>query len=174
MGLRVLPQLLGARLSGRYSEFQEAERLARVVGNVWAQISAMVWMVSLDPSPRVGRHLCRLVRASGWRRPVLVPQSVLSDAVLGLAAIGLRGQELIELALASGRLTTAAEVAARHASDSSLPEATRVLGVEALTRISTSHARVILADLGRANDPVGRVARRAATRPPRAAGLTDR
>ena len=174
VGLRVLPQLLSARLSGRYTEFQEAERLARVVGNVWAQTSALVWMVSIDPSPRVGRHLCQLLRASGWRRPVLVPKSVLSDAVLGLAAIGVRGQELIELALASGRLTTATEVAARHASDRSLPDPMRVLGVEALAKIGTTHARGILADLARTNDPVGRVARGAATRTPGAAGLTDR
>ncbi len=174
VGLRVLPQLLGARLSGRYSEFQEAERLARAVGNVWAQISAMVWMVSIDPSPRVGAHLHRLIRSSGWRRPVLVPQSVLSDAVLGLVAIGLRGQELIELALASGQLTTATDVAARHASDSGLPDATRVVGVEALTKIGTTHARVVLADLARMNGSVGRVARGAATRIPHAAGLTDR
>lgn len=174
VGLRVVPQLLSARLSGRYTEFQEAERLARVVGNVWAQTSALVWMVSIDPSPRVGRRLCQLLRATGWRRPVFVPQSVLSDAVLGLAGIGLRGQELIELALASGRLTTAAEIAARHASDGSLPDATRVLGVEALAKIGTTHARGILADLARTNDAVGRTARGASTRTPGAAGLTDR
>lgn len=174
IGLRVLPQLLVARLSGRYTEFREAERLARRAGNVWAQISAMIWMVSIDPSPALGRHLCRLLRATGWRRPILVPQSVLGEATLGLVAIGLRGQELIELALASGRLTAAAEVAARHASDESLPEGTRLLGVEALIKIGTTHARGILADLARTNDQVGSVARGISARAPRVAGLTDR
>jgi len=81
---------------------------------------------------------------------------------------------LIELALASGRSTTAAEVAARHASDRKLPEPIRLLGVEALTKIGTTHARGILADVGRAPDSVGRLARGVATRTPGAAGLTDR
>ena len=174
VGLRVLPQLLSARLSGRYTEFQEAEKLARAAGNVWAQVSALTWMVSIDPSPAVSRRLAQLIRASGWRRPVLVPPSILSDAVLGLVATGLRGQELIELALASGKATTAAEVASRHASDSRLPEGTRALGVEALAKIGTTHARGILATVGRTNDSVGRLAHRAAAKFPGAVGLTDR
>lgn len=174
VGLRVLPQLLSARVSNRYTEFQEAAKLARIAGNVWAQVSALTWMISLDPSVRVGRRLTQLLRASGWRRPVLVPQSVLSDAVLGLAATGHRGQELIELALASGRSTTAAEVAARHASDRGLSDAMRLLGVEALAKISTTHARGILTEVGRANDVVGRAARGTVARPHGTAGLSDR
>ena len=174
VGLRVLPQLLSARVSARYSEFQQAERLARVVGNVWAQVSALVWMVSLDPSPRVGRHLLKLLDTTGWRRPVFVPQAVLSDAVLGLTSLGMRGQSLIELALASGRQTTAAEVARQHAGDASLPMDLRTLGVEALSKIGTTHARALLADLGRSRDALGITARGFATRAPNLAGLTAR
>ena len=174
LGLRVLPQLLSARLSGRYTEFQETERLARTAGNVWAQVSALTWMVSIDPSPAVARRLAQLIRVSGWRRPVLVPSSILSDAALGLVATDVRGQELIELALASGKATTAAEVASRHASDSRLPEATRAMGVEALAKIGTTHARGILAAVGRSGDSVGQLAHRAAARAPRTVGLTDR
>lgn len=174
VGLRVLPRLLSAQLSGRYTEFQEAERLARAAGNVWAQASALTWMISLDPSPRVGRQLFRLLIASGWRRPVLVPQPVLSDAVLGLMSIGIRGQALIELALATGLPTTAADVARRHASDSTLDSEVRALGVEALSRIATTHARLMLSELGRTHDEIGRRARALVGRAPSVAGLSGR
>lgn len=173
-GLRVLPRLLSARLTGRYSEFQEAEKTARTVGNVWAQVSALVWMMSLDPSARVGRQLIRVIEATGWRRPVLVPQPVLSDAVLGLMSLGIRGQTLIELALASGRQSTATEVALRHAADPDLEGRLRVMGAEALSKIGTTHARMLLAELGRARDELGHAARGLATRAPALAGLTDR
>jgi DNA-binding CsgD family transcriptional regulator len=174
IGLRVLPQLLSARLTGRYSAFQDTERLARLVGNVWAQISALIWMVALDPSPRVGRQLVRLLVSSGWRRPVLVPQAVLSDAVLGLTSLGLRSQSLIELALASGRQTTATEVARRHAVDTGLDSSLRLLGVEALSKVGTTHARTLLAEIGSTRDELGSTARGLAARAPKLAGLTAR
>ena len=174
VGLRVLPQLLSARVSGRYSEFQDAERLARIAGNVWAQVSALVWMVALDPSPRAGRQLVRLLVSSGWRRPVLVPQAVLSDAVLGLTSLGMRDQSLIELALASGRQITATEVARRHTVDVGLNSELRLLGVEALSKIGTTHARTLLAEAGAAPDEIGSAARGLVARAPKIAGLTAR
>lgn len=174
VGLRVLPELLNAFVSQRYSGFHKTERLARQAGMVWAQVAALTWMVALDPTPRAAVHLSRLLRASGWRRPVLVPEAVLSDAALGLLALGVRGQPLIELALASGRSPTATEVASRHATDSTLDSAVRAMGLEALVRIGTTHARRVLADLTRNSPDVARFARTVAERTPRVAGLTDR
>lgn len=171
-GLQVLPQLLAARASRRYPDFRASEQLARRVGNVWAQVSSLVWMTALDPSPRIGRHLHQLLEMTGWRRPVLVPDAVLSDAVLGLMALGLRGRSLVEIALA-GRPTTATDVASRHALDLSLPSPMRLVGVEALLKIGTIHARQTLDLLARTPDEVGTAAR-ASERTARNAGLTDR
>ena len=174
VGLRVLPELLSAFVSHRYSGFQEAERLARQAGVVWAQVAALTWMVALDPSARTAAQLIRLLRASGWRRPVLVPEAVLGDAVLGLLSLGVRGQALIELALASGRGPAATEVAARHAADASLDIGVRAAALEALGRIGTSHARHLLADVARTSPEVARLAGIAEARAPRVAGLSDR
>jgi len=172
-GLQVLPQLLAACTSRRYADFRFGEQLARRVGNVWAQVSALVWMTALDPSPRIGRHLYRLLEMTGWRRPVLVPESVLTDAVIGLMAIGLRGQPLVEIALA-GRPTTATDVASEHALDSSLPVPIRLAGVEALLKIGTIHARRTLGTLARHPDEVGAAARGSDAVAAGATGLTDR
>lgn len=162
-GLQVLPQLLAARATRRYAGFQACEHLARRVGNVWAQVSAMVWMTALDPSPRVARHLHQLLRLTGWRRPILVPDAVLSDAVVGLMALGVRDQALIEIALV-GRSTTATDVASRHATDSTLPLTIRLAAVEALAKIGTVHARQALGSLARDHGEVGVAARGGATR----------
>lgn len=174
LGLRVLPMLLSARVSRRYSEFQAVERAARTAGLVWAQVSALVWMMASDPSPVVGERLSRMLRLTGWRRPVLVPTAITADASLGMTTVGIRGQEVIELALATRQSTTAAEVAARHAADSELPAPLRTLGLEALSRIGTAHARGVLASLSRGGDEIAGSARSLASRRASLAGLTDR
>ena len=174
VGLRVLPELLSALLSKRYSGFHETERLARQAGMVWAQVAALIWMVALDPTPRTGVQLARLLRATGWRRPVFVPDNVLNDAALGLLSLGIRGQPLIELALASGRGATAIEVASRHATDTALDAKVREVALEALVRIGTTSARRVVADVTRAAPDLARRAGVTADPAPRAAGLTDR
>ena len=174
VGLRVLPELLHAFLSKRYSGFHETERLARQAGTVWAQVAALTWMVALDPTPRTAVQLARLLRASGWRRPVFVPDNVLSDAALGLLSLGVRGQVLIEFALASGRGAAAIEVASRHATDPTLHTSVRAVALEALVRIGTTNARRVLAEVARNSPDVARLAGVAADRAPRAAGLSDR
>lgn len=174
VGLRVLPELLTALHSQRYSGFHETERLARHAGMVWAQVTAMTWMVALDPTPRTGMRLARLLRASGWRRPVFVPEAILSDAALGLVSLDVRGQALIEFALASGRGGTATEVASRHATDPRLDRALRAVAMEALARIGTTHARRVLADVARDAPDVARLAGTVAERATSPAGLTDR
>ncbi len=173
-GLRVVPAYLEAWTTERYTAFQQVEDLSRAVGNVWAQVSALTWMIAIDPSPRIGARLLRLLQVSGWRRPVLVPEAVVSDAVLGMLSVGLRGQALIELALAAGRPTTAAEVASRHATDGGLTPQLRLAGVEALSAIGTSHARRLLSALTRQPDDVGRASRALVERGPRGVGLSTR
>lgn len=172
-GLRVLPELLSALVTRRYTSFQEVDRLARSVGNVWAQVAALAWMAALDPSPRVVRNLLRLTNATGWRRPILVPAPVLADAVLGMVATGARGQAILEMALASGRSTTAVEVAERHAADKSVAQRVRLAAVEALARIGTTHARRALMEISRDSE-IGKFARVWIAKPVRNAGLSDR
>lgn len=173
-GLRVLPELLSAQVSRNYSSLEHVERLARSVGNVWAQVSALTWMAARDPSPSIGRRYLRLLSASGWRRPALAPASVVAEAVLGMTALGLRSQVLVEVAVATGRPVLAADVAMRHAGDVGLRLADRIAAVEILARIGSTQARGSLAELARRPDEVGQSARAAIVRPPRGVGLTAR
>ena len=173
-GLRVLPAYLEAWTLERYTAFQRVEAQSRLVGNVWAQVAALTWMAAIDPSPRVGNRLLRLLQVTGWRRPVLVPVSTVSDAVVGMLSVGIRGQALMEMALTTGRPTTSAEVAARHATDGGLNMAVRLAGVEALSAIGTSHARQLLSCLVKQPDEVGRAARSLIKRGPRGVALTGR
>jgi len=174
VGLRVLPELLNSVATRRYSGFQESERLARQAGMVWAQVAALIWMNALDPSPKVSRSLLRLLTASGWRRPVLVPDAVVADAVVGMVASGVRGQAIVELALATTSVTIAAEIAITHASDSRLPSKMRAAAVEALATLGTSHSRRLMLQLARVDDETGAVVKALLSPTPRVAGLTDR
>jgi len=174
VGLRVLPELLNSVATRRYSGFQESERLARQAGMVWAQVAALIWMNALDPSPKVSRSLLRLLTASGWRRPVLVPDAVVADAVVGMVASGVRGQAIVELALATTSVTIAAEIAITHASDSRLPSKMRAAAVEALATLGTSHSRRLMLQLARVDDDTGAVVKALLCPTPRVAGLTDR
>ena len=174
VGLRVLPELLNAFVSRRYSGFQESERLARQAGMVWAQVVALIWMTALDPSPRASRNLLRLLTATGWRRPVFVPDTVVADAVVGMVASGVRGQAIVELALAGKSVTIAADIAMAHASDQRLPSTIRAAAIEALGKIGTSHSRRLMEQLARGGDDTGAAAKAMLAPPSRAVGLTDR
>ena len=50
-GLRVVPLLLRGISTHRPEDLRAAELVARQVGNVWAQVSALTWLVALDPQP---------------------------------------------------------------------------------------------------------------------------
>ena len=39
--------------------------------NVWAQVTALTWLVALNPQPVTLRWLHRLLESTGWRRPLL-------------------------------------------------------------------------------------------------------
>jgi DNA-binding CsgD family transcriptional regulator len=159
-GLRVLPFLLRAIVSHRPDDFRIAESAAREAGNVWAQVTALTWLVALNPQPVTLRWLHRLLESTGWRRPLFVPASVAADAALGLAAAGRRGVSIVELAGVGGRANVTVEVAMRHIDDAEAPEAARLAAVDALGKIGTTHTREILHRLSRRTDGIGLAARR--------------
>ena len=173
VGLRVLPLLFFAVTSRRPEDFQAAGRVAREAGNVWAQISALVWLAALNPTPRIGRWLAVLLEVTGWRRPVLVPPEIAADAALGLASLGLRGGAIVELASAAGRPNILLDVALRHVDDTAAPLEARLAAVEALGTLGTTRAGEVLARLGRRNDELGRRARLVSERR-RRTGLSER
>lgn len=159
-GLRVLPSLLRGIASRRPDDLRAAERLARQVGNVWAQVSALTWLVALDPQPVTVRWLHRLLETTGWRRPILVPPAVASDAALGLAAAGRRGVSIVEVAALGERANVTVEVAMRHIDDAEAPREARLTAVEVLGRLGTTHSREILHRVSRRTDEIGVGARR--------------
>jgi DNA-binding CsgD family transcriptional regulator len=159
-GLQVVPFLLRALATHRPEDFRMAESVAREAGSVWAQVTALTWLVALNPQPVTLRWLHRLLETTGWRRPVLVPASVAADAALGLAAAGRRGVSIVELAGVGGRANVTVEVAMRHIDDAEAPEAARLAAVDALGKIGTTHSREILHRLSRRTDGIGSGARR--------------
>jgi DNA-binding CsgD family transcriptional regulator len=123
-------------------------------------VTALTWLVALNPQPATLRWLHRLLQSTGWRRPLFVPSSVAADAALGLAAAGRRGVPIIELAGVGGRANVTVEVAMRHIDDAEAPDAARVVAVDALGKIGTTHTREILHRISRRTDGVGSAARR--------------
>jgi RNA polymerase sigma factor (sigma-70 family) len=158
--LRVLPLLLRGVATHRPDHLRDAELVARQVGNVWAQVSALTWLVALNPQPTAVRWLHRLLETTGWRRPILVPPTVAADAALGLAAAGKRGVSVVELAAVGGRANVTVEVAMRHIDDAEAPSVARLAAVEALGKLGTTHSREILHRLSRRTDEIGSAARR--------------
>lgn len=157
-GLRCLPLLIHGIASARSDALIEAEREARRAGTLWVQVSALTCLAALNPDASMSRRLVRLLLASGWRRPALVPSGIAADAALGMTSTGIRGIAPIELALASGRPNVTYEVARRHLEDTRTDEATRRTAVAALAEIGTTHARELLHRLARHSDPAGRAA----------------
>jgi DNA-binding NarL/FixJ family response regulator len=160
--------------SQRPDDLRAAESVARQVGSVWAQVSALTWLVALDPQPITTRWLHRLLETTGWRRPILVPATVAADAALGLATAGKRGVSLVELASVAGRANITVEVAMRHIDDVAAPRQARVASVETLGKLGTTHAREILHRVARRADELGAVARRIVTSRATATTLSER
>jgi DNA-binding CsgD family transcriptional regulator len=159
-GLRVVPLLLRGIASRRPEDLRAAEVVAREVGNVWAQVSALTWLVAVDPQPVAVRWLHRLLETTGWRRPILVPPAVAADAALGLAAAGRRGVSIVEVAALGERANVTVEVAMRHIDDAEAPREARLSAVDALGKLGTTHSREILHRISRRTDEVGVAARR--------------
>jgi len=171
-GLKALPVFLQGFSQRRYESFDEAERLARQSGNVWLQLSAMAWMVALDPRPYVGRKLRALLEITGWRRLVLVPSEIAADAALGAASVGERSEAVLEMALTADRPNVTTELIRRYIDDPNTPLKTRLSAVNALGRVGTTHAREILSRLAQRRDDVGKAAAKTSEGP--TYGLSER
>jgi DNA-binding CsgD family transcriptional regulator len=169
-GLRVVPLLLRGIASHRPEDLRVAEQIARQVGAVWAQVSALTWLVALDPQPATVRWLHRLLETTGWRRPILVPPTIAADAALGLAAAGNRGVSIVEVAALGERANVTVEVAMRHIDDAEAPRQARLAAVEALGKLGTTHSREVLHRISKRTDDLGIAARRIVTS--RTAGTT--
>jgi DNA-binding CsgD family transcriptional regulator len=159
-GLRVLPLLLRGIATHRPEDLRAAELVARQVGSVWAQVSALTWLVALDPQPVTARWLHRLLETTGWRRPILVPPTIAADAALGLAAADKRGVSIVEVAALGERANVTVEVSMRHIDDAEAPREARLAAVDALGKLGTTHSREILHRVSRRTDEIGLAARR--------------
>ena len=157
-GLRALPLLLRAIESRTQAAFIEAEREARRAGALWTQVAALTWATAVDPDPVVSRRLARVLNASGWRRPALVPSDIASDAALGLASTGIRSVAAMELAVAAGRPNVTYEIARRYLDDIRTNASAQRAAIDALAAIGTTHARELLHRVARRSDAVGRAA----------------
>jgi len=173
-GLRVIPLLLDGFTRPRHSSFADALEQARLSGSVWAQVSALTWMTAINPTEWAARSLHRLIKVTAWRRPILVPPQIASEAALGLTARGLRGLSVVEMALVAGRPNVTAEIAMRHAEDDSAPQDAREAGIRALAKLGTSRARELVERAGRRRDDLGVLARRLSSRPASDTALSER
>ena len=122
------------------------------------QVSALTWATALDPDPVLSRRLGRVLNASGWRRPALVPSAIASDAALGLASTGIRSAASVELAVAAGRPNVTHEIARRYLEDPRTDVSAELAAVDALSVVGTTHARELLHRVARRSDAAGRAA----------------
>lgn len=171
-GLRALPVFLQGVARRSVADFQDAEVLARRAGAVWLQVSSLTWMVALDPQRQAARRLRRLIDATGWRRPALVPTEIAGDAALGLNAQAERSEAVLEMALAADRPNVTTEIVRSFVEDTRTPIAARLAAVDTLARVGTTHAREILSRLAQRRDDIGKAAAKTAERP--AYGLSER
>ena len=165
--LKVLPRLVEACSTGRYSTFVEALELARATGAVWAQVTALAWMTAINPTEWSARSLVRLIAVTGWRRMVLVPPEIAADAALGITSLSLRHPSVIDLASVSSRPNVAAQVAAEHLADATLEQETHAVAIRCLVRLGTARARQLLQEYSMKRDLIGEMARGALSRPAR-------
>jgi DNA-binding CsgD family transcriptional regulator len=173
-GLKGLPMFLTGYADRSYEAFREAEHLARRAGNVWLQVSAMAWMLAIEPQASTARRLHQLLDITAWRRPILTPPEVAADAALAMTVTGERGRSILELALTAGRPAVTTEVVMRHLDDANVTTAVRTAAVDVLGLVGTMQAREILARLAKRNDEVGRSAVKLSARPGPHISLSER
>ena len=173
-GLRGLPVFLSGYAERSYDAFREAEHLARRAGNVWLQVSSLVWMLAIEPQPAMAHRLHQLLDITAWRRPILAPPEVAADAALAMTVTGERGRSILELALTAGRPAVTTEVVMRHLDDASVTSTARTAAVDVLGLVGTMQARDILARLAKRNDEVGRTAAKLSSRTGAQISLSER
>ena len=173
-GLAAPVRILDGVIGRRPEAFAAAARLARRSGQVWAQLAALAWLVSLEPTPRAAARLHDLLQASGWRRLPLVPDDVAAAAAAEMCEQGERSGALLAFAAATGRSSVAAEVALRHIDDPAIDAAARTGAAELLARVGTDEARAALRRVSREASPVGRAASAFLEHRPPRLGLSER
>jgi DNA-binding CsgD family transcriptional regulator len=141
---------------------------------VWLQVSALVWMLAIEPQGSTARRLHRLLDITAWRQPVLAPPEVAADAALAMTVTGERGRSILELALTSDRPAVTTEVVMRHLDDPNVTNAARTAAVDVLGLVGTMQARDILARLAKRNDDVGRSAAKLSARAGTHLSLSER
>ncbi len=160
-GLRAFPEFLRGVLTPKEPTFALAERLARRSGNVWLEISSLAWMLSVSPTPGAGMRLLRLLKVTGWRRPVLVPPDIAAETAIALVTLGHRDAAIVELAATAGRTSVTLLVATRHLEDVRASEQAKLAAIGALDRLETSSSREVLAKAARGHDAAAHAARAA-------------
>ncbi len=174
IGLRPLPQLIGAIASQRPEHFRDAARIARRSSNVWVQVAALLWATALSPLQHEGRRLVQLLEITGWRRAALVPPQVAAEAALGLASMGLRGRSVVELAAVASRPNVTLEVARLHLEEPLVAGADKVHALEAIAALGTAHAHEILKHQAARRDDIGAAASALLSKPIHPMGLSER
>ena len=173
-GLKGLPVFLSGYADRSHDAFREAEHLARRAGNVWLQVSSMVWMLAIEPEASTARRLHRLLDITAWRQPILTPPDVAANAALAMTVTGERGRSILELALTAGRPAVTTEVVMRHLDDANVSSAVRTAALDVLALVGTMQARDILARLAKRNDDIGRTAAKLSSQAGRHIALSDR
>jgi DNA-binding NarL/FixJ family response regulator len=173
-GLAGFAAFIDGLVSGRAERIADAERLARRSGQVWMQVSAVVQLMAARPDERTARRAARLLRISGWRRIAGLTPDTATVAIESMVASGLRGEWLVELAVATARPSTAARIALATATDHAVPDAERVAALIALEGLGVDTLREQLRPLAREGGAVGRAAASYLERPRHPAGLTTR
>jgi DNA-binding CsgD family transcriptional regulator len=173
-GLRVLPLLLKGIVTQQVGDLAAAERAARRVQNVWAQVSALIHLAAVSPTLRVARDLDRLLSITGWRRPVLAPSDVVADAALGMASVGIRSRAVIDLAAVAGRPNVTMDVARRHLDESRVPLDLKLHALDAIAVLPASHAQELIRAISTSGDGLASHAASLLARPSRPFGLSER
>ena len=172
-GLRVLPLLLAAIVDQDENGFREAERAARRVRNVWAQVSALVWSMALAPSELLARRTEAVLRVSGWRRPAFVPSEIAGRAAHELFRAGVRCDSALDLAAVSAPPEVALDVASRYVDDPAVPLALKRRAMDVIASTDLANARAHLRTATR-DKALGAYADDLIPKPDRPFGLSER
>ncbi len=169
-GLRALPLFVSGVASGRPEQLRDCVRLARQTGQGWLEVAGLAWLVNGGERSAV-KDFHRLIRATGWRVPMLVSRAVRAAVATRLAAAGERSAALLELALATGDEAAILAVAAAHLRDHPASFDSAAL---ALSRLRSGAARDLLEAAVRTKGPQAAAAAAAMNRRQTRLGLSPR
>ena len=173
-GLRALPAFLEGVARSDASVLRDAERSARLSGQIWLQLAALAGLLGLAADQHQARRFVRLLELTGWRRLPLIAQDRIGSLALRLTEGGSRSSALVQLAESSGESAPAVQVARMHAEDRSEDRSTRLSGIRALGRSGTEEGTRVLRALSEGVDDVAGDARAELKQRRGRSGLSDR